>query len=233
LTLEEAAQDVYCHTCGAPVQPGEVFCGNCGAAVSAPPVQAEITPIEPILDEAAAIQPVEAAALPPEVAFEQAPIEEWVPADILIEEVVVEQVIVEEPPVEVVAEPVEFAPLPEVAPLPEFELAVPAATGPYLEIVDSGAHIPLVEQSVTLMGRVDEVSSIYPDVDLTPHGGEEGGVSRRHAELHNERGAWFVVDLDSTNGTFINGAELQPKVRVPLNDGDRLSLGELQIVFHA
>jgi pSer/pThr/pTyr-binding forkhead associated (FHA) protein len=91
----------------------------------------------------------------------------------------------------------------------------------------------LVAQTVSLVGRVDEVSGIYPDVDLTPHGGEEGGVSRRHAELRYEGGVWFAIDLDSTNGTFVNGVELQPKVRTPLSDGDRLALGELEISFHS
>jgi pSer/pThr/pTyr-binding forkhead associated (FHA) protein len=80
---------------------------------------------------------------------------------------------------------------------------------------------------------MDEVSGIYPDVDLTPHGGEEGGVSRRHAELQYVGGGWFAMDLDSTNGTLLNGSELPPKVPTPLSDGDRLALGELEIVFHA
>ena len=232
------AQDVYCPTCGAPVQPEEAFCGNCGAAVGAPLVDVDIVPIEPMLDESAEALPVE------ELVVEQAPVEEWVPQEILVEEVVVEQVVVEEAPAEVAPLPevaaapeivpvVEPAPLPEPTALPDFEPVVPAATGPYLEIADSGAHIPLVAQAALLMGRVDEVSSIYPEIDLTPHGGEESGVSRRHAELQHVGGAWFVVDLDSTNGTFLNGAELQPKVRAPLSDGDRFALGELQIVFHA
>jgi hypothetical protein len=235
------AQELYCPTCGAHIGAGEAFCGNCGAAVGAPPVEAEVAPVEPLLDEAAA----------EELPVEEAPVEEWVPEEIVIEEIVVEEVAVEGAPAEVVAEavlaepvepeviPPEPAPVaapavpPEAAPLPGPVPVVEVATGPYLEIVDSGARIPLVEHPTSLMGRVDEVSGIYPDVDLTPHGGEEGGVSRRHAELQYEAGVWFVVDLDSTNGTFLNGSGLQPKVRVPLNDGDRLALGELEIVFHA
>jgi hypothetical protein len=230
------AQELYCPTCGARVGPGEAFCGNCGAAVAAPPIEAEIAPVEPILDEAAA----------EELPVEEAPVEEWVPEEIVIEEIVVEEAPAEVAAEAVLAEAVEPEVIPpepvpaaasalplEAAPLPAPVPVVEATTGPYLEIVDSGAHIPLVEHPASLMGRVDEVSGIYPDVDLTPHGGEEGGVSRRHAELQYEAGAWFVVDLDSTNGTVLNGSGLQPKVRAPLNDGDRLALGELEIVFHA
>jgi len=112
------------------------------------------------------------------------------------------------------------------------EPAAPAATEPYLEVTDSGAHIPLIAQAELLIGRVDDVSGIYPDVDMTPHGGEDGGVSRRHALLGHDQGAWYVVDLDSTNGTYVNGAELAPQVRVPVRDGDRIGLGDAEVVLH-
>jgi predicted amidophosphoribosyltransferase len=112
------------------------------------------------------------------------------------------------------------------------EPVAPAATEPYLEVTDSGAHIPLIAQAELLIGRVDDVSGIYPDVDMTPHGGEDGGVSRRHALLGHDQGAWYVVDLDSTNGTYVNGAEVAPQVRVPVQDGDRIGLGDAEVVLH-
>ena len=134
------------------------------------------------------------------------------------------------------------------AALPVAEAAVPAAgpaavpaaepapsptpMAPYLEVVDSGAHIPLIDQPELLIGRADVVSGMYPDIDMTPHGGEEGGVSRRHAQLLHEGDAWFVVDLDSTNGTYVNGTEITPHVRVPLQDGDRIGLGDSEVVLH-
>ena len=34
---------------------------------------------------------------------------------------------------------------------------------------------------------------------------EDANVSRRHAELRREGGSWWLVDLDSTNGTELNG----------------------------
>ena len=116
---------------------------------------------------------------------------------------------------------------------PEPVVAEPVAPqGPYIEIVDSGAQIPLVEQAELLIGRLDEISGISPDIDMTPHRGEEGGVSRRHARLIHEGGNWFILDLDSTNGTYVNGLELQPKTRHALNDGDNLSLGDVEVILH-
>lgn len=48
------------------------------------------------------------------------------------------------------------------------------------------------------------------------------GVSRRHAEIRHEGGAWRVVDLGSTNGTLVNGAPVQ---QAELRDGDTVQLG--------
>jgi predicted amidophosphoribosyltransferase len=134
-------------------------------------------------------------------------------------------------PVQEAAPVAQVAVAEEAVPAPE-PVAPPVATGPYLEVADSGAQIPLIEQPELLIGRVDDVSGIYPDVDMTPHGGEEGGVSRRHALLVHDQGAWYVVDLDSTNGTYVNGTEIAPQVRVPVADGDRISLGDAELVLH-
>jgi pSer/pThr/pTyr-binding forkhead associated (FHA) protein len=83
------------------------------------------------------------------------------------------------------------------------------------------------------IGREDPVSDIYPEVDLTPHGGEEGGVSRLHAKITVEGGKFFLEDLDSTNFTFVNKQKLTPKVRQPLNDGDEVRCGRVNLTFHS
>jgi hypothetical protein len=54
------------------------------------------------------------------------------------------------------------------------------------------------------------------------------GVSRHHAELRVEDGEVVLVDLGSTNGTFVNG---QPVRRVSLNDGTQVTLGRTTLVF--
>jgi hypothetical protein len=51
-------------------------------------------------------------------------------------------------------------------------------------------------------------------------GGET--VSRRHAELFFREGSWVLVDLDSKNGTYLNGARVQ---RSQLRPGDKLAFG--------
>ena len=54
------------------------------------------------------------------------------------------------------------------------------------------------------------------------------GVSRHHAEIRVEDGEVVLVDLGSTNGTFVNG---QPVRRVTLTDGTRVTLGRTTLVF--
>ncbi len=49
-------------------------------------------------------------------------------------------------------------------------------------------------------------------------------VSRRHAQFVRREGTWFVIDLDSSNGTFLDGKRLPPKERVPLQNGQEIRL---------
>ena len=56
---------------------------------------------------------------------------------------------------------------------------------------------------------------------------EHPTVSRRHAQLHLRDGAWVLKDLDSTNGTTLNGKRVS---RCRLEPGDRLALGRQAVV---
>jgi hypothetical protein len=117
------------------------------------------------------------------------------------------------------------------APVEEMPTPVPSPVGSRLVVAASGAEIPLPPAEQILIGREDPVSGVFPDVDLTPHGGEEGGVSRMHARLTVEDDSYFIEDLDSTNFTFVNKQKLAPKTRQPLNDGDEIRCGRVVLVL--
>jgi hypothetical protein len=53
-------------------------------------------------------------------------------------------------------------------------------------------------------------------------------VSRRHAEIRGDGAAWWIVDLDSTNGISVNGRTVK---RAKLDDKDRITLGSTELVF--
>ena len=55
-------------------------------------------------------------------------------------------------------------------------------------------------------------------------------VSRKHAEIRLRLGRYTLYDLQSTNGTYVNGRRV---AEVVLNDGDRISVAGLDLVFHS
>ena len=71
-----------------------------------------------------------------------------------------------------------------------------------------------------------------PDFDLGLYGAEEKGVSRRHAMLCPEFDSLLLVDLHSTNGTWLNNTRLEPHRPAALCSGDVISLGLLPFVLH-
>lgn len=67
----------------------------------------------------------------------------------------------------------------------------------------------------------------HPDCDIVL---ESGSVSRHHARIVREGDDYFIEDLESRNGTFVNG---QPVVgRRRLDEGDELDICDLTFVFH-
>ena len=81
------------------------------------------------------------------------------------------------------------------------------------------------------MGREDPTSGVFPDIDLAPHGGVEGGVSRRHFKIAYTGGQYVVEDLNSTNYTMINRQRVQPGQPVALHDGDEVRAGRVRLTF--
>jgi hypothetical protein len=96
---------------------------------------------------------------------------------------------------------------------------------PRLLVTTAGEHgEPGVQRSydivtpVTLLGRGTDC-----DLRLV-----DPGVSRHHAEIRLEGPEIVLVDLGSTNGSFVNG---QPIRRVTLTDGSRVTMGRTTLVF--
>jgi pSer/pThr/pTyr-binding forkhead associated (FHA) protein len=97
-----------------------------------------------------------------------------------------------------------------------------------LRLIDSGQLLPLTEGDHTL-GRSTGQQPILPDVDLTPFGAFEEGVSRLHATLKVKPGGAIVTDLGSVNGTRVNGKKLPAHLPQALEHGDVIQLGKLKL----
>ncbi len=79
----------------------------------------------------------------------------------------------------------------------------------------------------TVIGRADATTTQKPDLDLTPYGALEKGVSRIHAAICRNDDTLTLVDKGSANGTHLNGQRLIPNQPRVLRDGDEIRLGKL------
>ncbi len=100
---------------------------------------------------------------------------------------------------------------------PDAEEAPPPPEREVVTLTVAGSTHEITQPRVVL-GRSRGCDVPVPDVN----------VSRRHAELRQEGATYWIVDLDSTNGTAVNGKQVG---RERLRDGDRITLGSTEIVF--
>jgi pSer/pThr/pTyr-binding forkhead associated (FHA) protein len=112
-------------------------------------------------------------------------------------------------------------------------LEAPAVRGTVtVHIEQDGSEIDLpIDTDVVLIGRASVVDGVYPDVDLAPF--DQGNyVSRRHAFIVRRHGSFIIEDLESTNGTSLNGAQrLVPHAPTPLRHGDKILFGQTKVTF--
>jgi hypothetical protein len=108
-----------------------------------------------------------------------------------------------------VGDPVSRLRLPSVRPL-QLRFTSGPGRGRTLEFTASPVRI----------GRSRENDIVLPE-DRSPES------SARHAEFRFESGGWWIVDLDSTNGTLLNGVVVR---RARLEPGDRLGFGDVTLV---
>lgn len=100
-----------------------------------------------------------------------------------------------------------------------------------LRVEVAGAHTPLmlVPHEETVLGRRDPVGDYVPEIDLTPFGAYQMGVSRQHAVIRRDDERLYLIDLSSRNGTFINEKRLAPNDPTLLRTGDEIRLGKITL----
>lgn len=83
---------------------------------------------------------------------------------------------------------------------------------------DKGKKFELPSNEPQLIGRSSEA---LPNTD--------NAMSRRHAELTPDEGQWYIRDLQSQNGTYVNGLKITDRTR--LRPGDQIRVGQTLLVF--
>jgi hypothetical protein len=129
-------------------------------------------------------------------------------------------------------EPAPAAPEPAPVAAPSAPQLAPVTAQPRLTVEGTTQTFDLAGKASVVVGREDAPSNSFPDIDLTPYGAEEGGVSRLHARIVQSGDAWTIEDLESTNFTFINRKRIAPKTPTPLSDGDEIRLGRVGLRFN-
>lgn len=79
-----------------------------------------------------------------------------------------------------------------------------------------------IKKSTFVIGRTTESDFILKD---------EKGISRRHACIQSDGKDYYIIDLKSTNHTFLNGSELKPGDKQILKDGDEIMFAKERMIF--
>lgn len=98
-----------------------------------------------------------------------------------------------------------------------------------LRLLETGDMVSLVGRDNFTLGRSGGGQAIVPDVDLDAYGAQDQGISRLHAEIRLDQEGVHVVDLDSVNGTLINGKRIEPQQPRRLRHKDIIQLGRLRL----
>lgn len=120
----------------------------------------------------------------------------------------------------------EFAHRPPPPPVSDLDVISSKAAKQITFVIPSSRHrynIQLLKQ--IKIGRASEGESL----DLTEDNGIELGVSRTHAVLQWSNQGVVIMDLGSTNGTFLNNHHLPANKPYPIQSGDELRFGELLV----
>jgi len=91
--------------------------------------------------------------------------------------------------------------------------ALPTSTPPSADVLHGGVRVPVSPQGLAI-GR-DPESDLVVDTEQT---------SRKHARIGTREGRYFLADLNSANGTYLNGEHLRGDSRW-LNAGDTVAIG--------
>jgi len=81
-----------------------------------------------------------------------------------------------------------------------------------------------------VIGRKTEEDIPEPILDLSEFGGFNMGISRRHVTIRRTEAGYEIIDLSSTNGTWLNDERLIPNKPYPLASGSQLRVGRMR--FH-
>jgi len=76
-----------------------------------------------------------------------------------------------------------------------------------------------------LIGRGDASRGVNPEILLDDEASLSEGVSRLHSKVFCQGNKYYILDLNSTNSTYLNKQKLVPQEHYQIVDGDEIQLG--------
>jgi hypothetical protein len=90
-------------------------------------------------------------------------------------------------------------------------------------------EMPIRDKSL-LIGREPTADKQVPCLDLDFYD-PKGYLSRRHAVIMRNEKGYFISDMGSENGSWVNGVRLAPRQPQPLRNGDEIQLAQVKLRF--
>ncbi len=224
---------ITCSNCGATAQADASFCGQCGHSLANQSVNAAVSVSTPPEQEPMVVA-VPPAPIPVEPSAEPISVS---PSAELVEP---EPLVVPDPLPMVPPPPLPADPIPENIPTAVDIYSDPPVTQPSANVMAPQTQIQsltakllhvqtdtLVELpfglDVVHIGKPND--RIPPDIDVSGFP-ESEIVSRVHANIRIEGDVYYIEDVGSSNGTYINNLPLAAGNRHRLRPGDRIALGK-------
>jgi ribosomal protein L40E len=235
----QAADLSICPRCHAPIQPDAKFCGQCGFNLNVePPAEIEATdikalvppsspPLPPIpdlvaFDSPATPEPLESPLLDEQTDFVAPFGSPASPAAVSPTPMHLPATVASPPTVAAPADNMATTPL-VMAPLTQLQVQVAELLHMQSNVaLEIPQHLPIVH-----IGKPNE--RVPPDIDVSGFAHSDI-VSRSHADIRHEGDAYYIEDVGSSNGTYINNILLPVGNRHRLRTGDRISLGKGDLV---
>ncbi len=111
----------------------------------------------------------------------------------------------------------------------------------YLDIKSIGGSVIQEDTYLKLINRKDtspfKVKEVYPLAASVIIGRKNESdivikdpfISNQHAQISLDEGSYFLEDLDSANGTYLNGERIMDAVK--LQNGDRIKIGQIEFLY--
>lgn len=103
------------------------------------------------------------------------------------------------------------------------------AKGLALYFEGSAVQVAIATDEEFVLGRKVE-GDVEALIDFTYPNGFAMGISRRHAMICSKENGYVIIDLNSSNGTWLDGKILPPRQPIQLPSGGTIQLGRLKVV---